>query len=1182
MASSSSSSSTPTWKYDVFPSFSGEDVRKSFLSHLLHAFKRIAIISFIDNGIERSHLIADELLLAIRQSRISIVIFSNKYVSSTWCLNELAEIHDCHEESDQMVIPIFYEVDPSHVRKQTGEFGKAFDMTCKGKTEDHIERWKKALAKVAGLAGYDSQNWKDEAEAIELISTDVSNKLLLAPLDDFRDFVGMQAHVKTIMDSKLCLDSGEVRMIGIWGPSGIGKSTIATALFNRLSSTQFDHRAFLTYERDKKIADVRVKLTWAEEFLSKILCQTDIKINSLGVVEQRLKHRKVLVVLDNVDDLELLKTLVGKTEWFGFGSRIIVTTQDKEILKAHEIDLIYEVEFPSKDLALQMFCQSAFGQTSPPDGFMELAVEIVQLAGKLPLGLNVLGSSLKGKKDKEKCVDKEKWVDMMPRLRNGLNKNIDTTLRICYDGLSEEDDQDIFVYIACLFNGQSVHYIKNLLHDSLSVITSLDTLADKSLIRKIGPHHVVQMHILLQKLGRKIACEESITNPKPNPNPGEHRFLLNAKEISDVFEDNTGTNKVLGIHCNISEIDGPLSMNENSFKGMSNLRFLKIYKERSGPETGEVRLDLPEGLVFLPKKLRSLQWDEYPAECIPSTFKAEHLVELTMQRSKLKKLWERTQRLRSLRKMNLSYSRDLEEIPDLSDAKNLIKLVLNYCKSLVTLPSSIRGLNKLTWIWMHGCTKLEVLPTDVNLESLYLLDLRGCSKLRSFPPLSRNISILYLDGTSMEEENCLGIENLTRLHQLSWKNCPLRYLPPNFHPERLYQLLLEGSKLEKLWEGVKSVRNLGVMSLSGCKNLIELPDLSTAINLADLDLSQCESLKEIPDLSKALPLFKMKLSGCKSLKEIPNLSNARNLKELDMSRCTSLKLLPTNFKLGASTSLNLTGCSQLTSLDEDAQKFILDSAFKYAILPGKEVPTYFTHRIRGSSLTVPLPQSALSQRKFEFRACIVPGLVTGSLSPKMIIIHCKFRSVTGMFKVDSVTDFCEMDHMVVFYFAFCPQDEVDLSFQLDVMFEFEVRLDTNEPIPACKIKECGVRVLDDPSQDANDRSSETEYTDQPEESDEETERCKKRIRFRDKDALMMQMTGEPSQEQSERGKKALHVLEDVSLDPVITVREDAEIPTEDTTSSSQLVNYLRVQTVEDFLFTIAADDETADDEDNIS
>ncbi|KFK22584.1 hypothetical protein AALP_AAs73290U000100, partial [Arabis alpina] len=330
-----SSSSTRTWKYDVFPSFSGEDVRKSFLSHLLHAFKRIAIISFIDNGIERSHLIADELLLAIRQSRISIVIFSNKYVSSTWCLNELAEIHDCHEESDQMVIPIFYEVDPSHVRKQTGAFGEAFDVTCKGKTEDHMERWKKALAKVAGLAGYHSQNWSGEAEAIEIISKDVLNKLLFAPSDDFGDYIGIDAHIEAIMDSKLCLDSGGVRMVGIWGPSGIGKSTIATALYNRLSSTQFDHRAFLTYKRaiqDKKTADVRMKLAWAKHFLSEILCQKDIKIESLGQVEQRLKHRKVLIVLDDVDEIELLEALVGKAEWFGSGSRIIVVTQDKALL----------------------------------------------------------------------------------------------------------------------------------------------------------------------------------------------------------------------------------------------------------------------------------------------------------------------------------------------------------------------------------------------------------------------------------------------------------------------------------------------------------------------------------------------------------------------------------------------------------------------------------------------------------------------------------------------------------------------------------------------------------------------------------------------------------------------------------------------------------------------------------
>lgn len=98
------------------------------------------------------------------------------------------------------------------------------------------------------------------------------------------------------------------------------------------------------------------------------------------MVKQRLKHKKVLIILDDVDDLEILKTLVGETGWFGSGSIIIVITQDRQILKSHKIDLIYEVEFPSEDLALQMFCRSAFGENSPPSGFRKLAGRVAHLA----------------------------------------------------------------------------------------------------------------------------------------------------------------------------------------------------------------------------------------------------------------------------------------------------------------------------------------------------------------------------------------------------------------------------------------------------------------------------------------------------------------------------------------------------------------------------------------------------------------------------------------------------------------------------------------------------------------------------------------------------------------------------------------------------------------------------------
>lgn len=143
------------WRHHVFPSFSGEDVRRTFLSHLLKEFRRKGIRTFIDNDIKRSQLIGPELVQAIRESRFAVVVLSKRYASSRWCLNELVEI----KESSKNVMPVFYEVNPSDVRNLSGEFGTAFEEACQGRPEDVKQRWRQALVYVANIAGESSQNW---------------------------------------------------------------------------------------------------------------------------------------------------------------------------------------------------------------------------------------------------------------------------------------------------------------------------------------------------------------------------------------------------------------------------------------------------------------------------------------------------------------------------------------------------------------------------------------------------------------------------------------------------------------------------------------------------------------------------------------------------------------------------------------------------------------------------------------------------------------------------------------------------------------------------------------------------------------------------------------------------------------------------------------------------------------
>ena len=157
----SSSSSSRRWIYDVFLSFRGMDTRNNFTGHLYAALQRSGIFTFRDNErLERGKSISPELLKAIEESRISIVILSKNYASSTWCLDELAKIIQCMKVMGITVLPIFYDVDPSDVRKQMGTFAQAF-AEHEDRLKENIERvktWRDALSEVANLTGWHSQD----------------------------------------------------------------------------------------------------------------------------------------------------------------------------------------------------------------------------------------------------------------------------------------------------------------------------------------------------------------------------------------------------------------------------------------------------------------------------------------------------------------------------------------------------------------------------------------------------------------------------------------------------------------------------------------------------------------------------------------------------------------------------------------------------------------------------------------------------------------------------------------------------------------------------------------------------------------------------------------------------------------------------------------------------------------
>ncbi|XP_034675172.1 disease resistance protein RPV1-like isoform X2 [Vitis riparia] len=173
-SSSSSSTSIRKYSFDVFLSFRGEDTRNNFTGHLFENLHRMGINTFRDDQLERGEEIKSELLKTIEESRISIVVFSKDYARSKWCLDELAKIMECREEMEQIVLPVFYRVDPSDVRKQTGSFGEAFSIHERNVDEKKVQRWRHSLMGVSCLSGFHVNDWY-ESKHIEEIIEEITN-----------------------------------------------------------------------------------------------------------------------------------------------------------------------------------------------------------------------------------------------------------------------------------------------------------------------------------------------------------------------------------------------------------------------------------------------------------------------------------------------------------------------------------------------------------------------------------------------------------------------------------------------------------------------------------------------------------------------------------------------------------------------------------------------------------------------------------------------------------------------------------------------------------------------------------------------------------------------------------------------------------------------------------------------
>ncbi|XP_068325386.1 disease resistance-like protein DSC1 [Pyrus communis] len=1155
MASSSSAAAiSPRRKHDAFLSFRGEDTRDTFTSHLHAALLRKKLDTYIDYKLERGDEIGPALLDAIGKSKLSVIIFSKNYASSTWCLDELLHILGRKERDGQFVIPIFYDISPADVRKQQGSYAFAFAQLEERFKDcmDKVLEWRDALEKAANVSGFDNSNKAGtEADFVEKVVQVILTKLNCKQSSDSKGLVGIETKIEEI-ESLLCIDSPDILTVGIWGMGGIGKTTLAGAVFNRLTS-KFEASCFLANVREE--SEKQGPKNLQNILLREILHEKDLTIGtpSIGskLVRERLSHTKVLIVLDDVNDSEQLELLVGDDVRFGPRSRIIVTTRDRSLL--NEIageDKIYEVKGLKHDEALLLFQMHAFKNKSRTTDYTEFSRKVIDYIKGVPLALKTLGALFL------RCKTEEDWDEELRKLKKFPSEKVQNVLRLSYNGL-EENEKECFLDIACFLKGMNVDSAKRMIQFRGFFANGIQVLIDKSLI-SISMTNCLEMHDLLQEMGQKIVGEQCADEP------GKRNRLWAPEDVCHVLENNTGTAKVQCIYVDTSSLTR-LQLSSSSFKEMYNLRLLKIHGSEDFPKFigfhdaifGEVyyKIDLSQGLESLPNALRYLYWERYPLKSLPSKFSPNNLVELRMPYSRLEAPpWNKNQNLGNLKVIDLSYCTHLAEVPDLSRSSKIEHINLSGCIRLARIPSYFKGFDKLTYLHLEHCENLKFFPQMP--DNLEFLDL-SFTAIKELP----TSSIQCLLGlTTLKLSYCNRLVSLPKsicklkyLERLDLTDCvEFKYFPEILEPmEHLKFLSLQGTAVKELHssigmliglqslildccknlqfvpDSINGLKHLKTLSFTGCRNLSNL-NLSISLSslevirlgfgmtlgipdhlfflpwLRDLDLQGTE-IESIPSsIIQACQLSHLRLNNCESLQSLPELPM---LRYLEANGCTSLQTV-------SSSRTSLTQAwdkyelfrgsycfAECPNLDDKARSNIVTDAhlriMRVATAPsnfkevecykgiysatsvsivyaGNELPNWFSHQNKGSSLTIKLPPDWCGTN---FLGLALSFVVAENFHDANVKFGCKcnFRTDNGESREINYPyyvpfngrgyDIFESSHVFVWYSAFaieereifkCSNSFYKLVTKASFDFHF---LDQRDKIHKPNFKMCGICLL---------------------------------------------------------------------------------------------------------------------------
>ncbi|CAN1195487.1 Disease resistance protein L6 [Linum perenne] len=917
----------PVGDYEVFLSFRGPDTRHYFTDILYRFLGSLKIRTFKDDDeLRKGEGIWPNLVEAISQSKIHVPIFSEGYAHSKWCLKELVEINERRkEDKGHVVLPIFCMMDPRDVRHQTGPYQSAFRQHKRNKVDEKIiQSWEDALNEIGSLKGWHVKSMEEVGAVVDEVSSSIWSHLSKDYTLDVDELVGIDNQVEAVI-KKLSMNSENVKMLGIHGLGGIGKTTIAKVVHNKISY-RFERHCFLenvreTLKQKDGIVVLQKKLIF--DILRKDIEQPIDSNEGRKTIRERVSKFKLLVILDDVDESFKFEDILGSPENFVSGSTFLFTSRNIKVLSTLNEDkcMLYEVGAMNHESSLELLCKHAFKMDSPPADYKTLANNVVLTTGGLPLTLKVVGSLLY----KE---DVEFWKEKLEQLQGMPELQVMERLKISYDAL-QHDAQQIFLDVACFFIGEDVNKSSYLWSDCKHFpTTNIKSLVQRSMM-EVGDDNKFQMHDQLRDMGREIVRQEDIEHPWMRSR------IWSAEEAIETLSNKKGSKHVKAIRvATTSSSSSSIVMDELRSEYFSNFPNLKYLDTGSSTLTGDFSNLLPN-LRWLRLKSQDNVGDR-PLY----NFTMNKMVILDLSECRLKNNWGGWSQMKTagrLKHMDItagrlkhrdnSRCRDLETIPYLPKSLEVLMLEdFNDNDPRKQEVLNIGELQKLKRLILERCEFKEIEGTFGMLKDLQWLDLTGfqCDNLRQglsdigeLPSLEvLKTSIGGLDGikhpTSLKILDTLySVCNLTELLDLEeltmtacdrgleiplaggeddvaawWKVSKLKkldlvatkirrrrsngiesktLLPTSLMKIYIFGLGSDEEDEESVWlpSTLENLENLTLLSVRGCSDLVEIKGIEGLKSLESLKLDRVSGLTSIQQGLEHLIISSSSRSTCK-------------------------------------------------------------------------------------------------------------------------------------------------------------------------------------------------------------------------------------------------------------------------------------------------------------------------------